>query len=571
MPYSVDTYSRNKTITINDGTIDNSLDVLLIGKNYSGYGEVQNENFVYLLENFAGINPPSRPLNGQIWYDSSTRKIKFYDSAVLKWRTTSGAESSSTQPTGLSVGDLWFDNANNQLYAYNGTDFILIGPQGVAGLGTTEMQTRSLKDINNDSHLVIIAFVNGRAVYVVSAQEFIPDNTSKIYLGSLSLYPKIYKGITLINTNEDGITSQLENDTFWGTSSSTLGLIDDRVLTAGQLVKVSDLLLKDDVNFTNLIKFSDSGFRLGDSEDLEVKIDNDGLTPIFNVRTSNSIKFKTSNGINTPLILVDNNIYPGTTGVTNLGSLSYKFNNIYAEFLDGIANKTNLVKIDDSATDATWNSLDQSTWYRSAKTTSTAYTIAARDNDGNLTAVEFLGNATSATTAENADQSDLLLVDTVYRSAKVDTVGAGTPDSIACRDSAGNLNAVQFQGVATTAVWADLAEKYLADKEYEVGTVVSIGGEKEVTECRLGDRALGAVSAYPAFKMNDNLQNGTYIALKGRVPVKVEGKVNKGDKLISGNNGCAIAVENKEHLNMFAIALETNLDLNIKLVEAVIL
>jgi hypothetical protein len=92
MAYSIDTYSGGKTYVVEDGTIDSSLDIKLIGKNYAGYGEVQNENFVHLLENFAGVTQPPRPLAGQIWYDTSAKKIKFYDASATKFRAIGGAE-----------------------------------------------------------------------------------------------------------------------------------------------------------------------------------------------------------------------------------------------------------------------------------------------------------------------------------------------------------------------------------------------------------------------------------------------------------------------------------------------
>jgi hypothetical protein len=124
---------------------------------------------------------------------------------------------------------------------------------------------------------------------------------------------------------------------------------------------------------------------------------------------------------------------------------------------------------------------------------------------------------------------------------------------------------------STSAQYADLAEKYLADQDYAVGTVVSIGGSKEITACQSGDRAIGAVSEKPAFMMNSHLDGGTYVALKGRVPVKVLGPVNKGDRLVAGSQGTAVkAVAGQEH-NTFAIVIETNTDPNVKSVEAIIL
>ena len=154
----------------------------------------------------------------------------------------------------------------------------------------------------------------------------------------------------------------------------------------------------------------------------------------------------------------------------------------------------------------------------------------------------------------------------VYRSASTDP-GINT---IAARDGAGTLSAILFSGVATQANYADLAEKYLADAEYEVGTVVMIGGEKEVTQCQVGARAIGPVSAKPAYLMNTDLENGTAIALKGRVPVKVTGPIVKGHHLVAGPAGTAQSA-GSGNPDTFAIALESNIDPLIKLVECLIL
>jgi hypothetical protein len=123
---------------------------------------------------------------------------------------------------------------------------------------------------------------------------------------------------------------------------------------------------------------------------------------------------------------------------------------------------------------------------------------------------------------------------------------------------------------ATSAQYADLAEKYLADQSYDVGTVLAVGGNAEVTACKIGDRAIGAVSENPAYKMNDGLENGTYVALKGRVPVKIVGAVRKGQRLVAANDGCAVArVAHAD--DVFAVALENSDDVGVKLIEAVIL
>jgi len=110
-------------------------------------------------------------------------------------------------------------------------------------------------------------------------------------------------------------------------------------------------------------------------------------------------------------------------------------------------------------------------------------------------------------------------------------------------------------GVSSSAQYADLAEKYVTDQEYPVGTVVAIGGIEEVTAARYGDRAIGVISANPAYLMNDSIK-GQAVALKGRVPVLVQGAVNKGDKLAPSENivGRASAVD-KNTTEYFAIAI----------------
>jgi hypothetical protein len=191
--------------------------------------------------------------------------------------------------------------------------------------------------------------------------------------------------------------------------------------------------------------------------------------------------------------------------------------------------------------------------------------VVLRDGSANITANRFIG------TSEKTDRLkiDNAAIDTNpnYKSAKT----TASPDTIAARDGSGNLFAVLFDGTATAAQYADLAEKYLADKEYEPGIVVAVGGEAEVRATVFGDRAIGVVSTNPAFMMNKDLEGGTYIALKGRVPCKVVGSVRKGDRLVATENGCAIAASFHQHPDVFAIALENNQEVTVKTIEVLVL
>jgi len=236
--------------------------------------------------------------------------------------------------------------------------------------------------------------------------------------------------------------------------------------------------------------------------------------------------------------------------------------------------------------------------YVNATNAGTASTIVARDSSGNFTASTitanltgnvtgiltgnvkatdnsvlvdatakaFTGNLTGNVTGIASKATTLIVNGTTYESATT----ASTASTVVARDSSGNVYAGIFYGTATSANYADLAEKYLADKEYEAGTVVSVGGAAEVTACSYGELAIGVVSINPAYRMNESLEGGTFIALKGRVPVKVTGAVRKGQRLVASSNGTAVAAV--PHANdVFAVALESSDDINVKLIECVIL
>ena len=86
MSYTINRFNGDQIAIVPDGTINTVTDITLIGKNYAGYGEKQNENFVFLLDNFSKTSPPTKPLDGQLWYNSTTGvlKINLYDGANWK-------------------------------------------------------------------------------------------------------------------------------------------------------------------------------------------------------------------------------------------------------------------------------------------------------------------------------------------------------------------------------------------------------------------------------------------------------------------------------------------------------
>jgi len=103
--------------------------------------------------------------------------------------------------------------------------------------------------------------------------------------------------------------------------------------------------------------------------------------------------------------------------------------------------------------------------------------------------------------------------------------------------SSETLACTNITGLSSSAKYADLAERYTADADYEAGTVVELGGTEEVTQTKRHRSVAiaGVVSTDPAYLMNSGLENGVSIALLGRVPCKVVGTINKGDILVSSS------------------------------------
>ena len=480
MPYQIDRYAGATLATVEDGTVDQTTNLKLVGKNYAGYGEIQNENFVHLLENFASANAPSRPLSGQIWFDSAANKLKFYDG--VKFRTTGGAEIGTTQPAGLTTGDFWWDTGNDQLYAYNGTGFVLVGPQGV-GNTVTQLKSRTVKDNvgAGTPQAIIEATVDDEVVFIISNTEFTIGTVDPLNL--ITGFDRVKKGITMVNTLQasNGVTSS--DHRFWGTAANALKL--------GGV---------DAANFLQVggnTSFNDSGFTVGTGNDLRINIGNDGSTAKIINEVGTAVQMGASNTHS--ISITSTGIEPSADNVKDLGAVSKKFNNVYA--------------------------------------------------------TNFLGTATTATNVN-------------FASVNYPGSTSSMASSVALRDGSGNLAANIFNGVATSARYADLAEKYLADAEYPVGTVMAIGGAKEITAATEDSIVAGVVSGAPAFLMNAELQSGTAVAIKGRVPVLVKGAVAKGDKIgTSSTAGIGAVVTEGEY---FAVALEADARTTNTLVECFI-
>ena len=485
MSYTINHYNGTLLATVADGTVDTSTDLTLVGKNYAGYGQAQNDNFIWLLENFANTTQPPNPLSGQIWFDSANKKIKFWDGNY--WRTGNGSETATVAPAGLTAGDFWFNTSSNQLYVYNGSTSVLIGPQEVTNFGTTQMLSTSLLDSSNNPHAVIQGIAAGNVIFIISSDSFTLSGTNAI-----NGFDQVVQGLTLVNTvaANNGVTSN--GYKFQGTASNA-----DRL--GGQLA--SAYVTAGTASFSSVVNFSDGGYTVG-SPNVKLTVSNVGGIPT--VSSAGNIVFNTTTALGSvknPMVLNGLDVLPGASGVSNLGSSGLQWQNIYAIYVWATANK-----------------------------------------------------------------ADQLNVGGSYVQASV----ASNPTTVVARDSNSNINGNLFNGTATAAQYADLAEKYLPDAEYTVGTVMAVGGSAEVRECGANDLPIGVISDNPAFMMNKDLVGGVYVALKGRVPVKVIGGCSKGDRIVPHGAGWG-QTDTGDGFPVFAIALEDCANTDVTLVECVIL
>jgi len=477
MPYQIDKFNGAVLTTVQDGTIDQTTNLKLVGRNYAGYGEIQNENFLHLLENFAGNNAPSRPLSGMLWFDAAANKLKFYDG--VKFRTTGGAEIGTTQPAGLTTGDFWWDTGNDQLYAYDGASFVLVGPQGV-GATTTQLKSRTVKDTLNVNQPIIEAVIDDVVVFLISDTTFTINTVDPLQF--ITGFDNVKKGITMVNTLNatGGVTST--DHRFWGTAANSLKLGG---IPAANFIQVG--------GNTN---FDDAGFTVGSGNDLRISIIGGNEGRIIN-EVGSVIKMGASN--THTVSVTATGFEPRIDSTYDIGTNANRFANVYADNIYGLSEKASNI------------------------------TVASTNYAGSTAA------------------------------------GVNT---VALRDASGNLYANIFNGVSTSARYADLAEKYLADAEYPVGTVMAIGGAKEITAATINSIVAGVVSGAPAFLMNAELQSGTAVAIKGRVPVLVKGAVAKGDKIgTSSTAGIGAVVTTGDY---FAVALEADARTTNTLVECFI-
>ena len=317
MSYTINLTDGTIFAVVADGTINSDSSQILVGKNYAGYGEFLNENFIRSLENAANTTAPGAPLTGQLWYDKTNNVMKVYNGTTFK--VISAATASTSQPTSNVAGDLWFDTTNDQLKVYNGSSFITIGPAFTSGEGTSGAIVTTITDNAASDHVVVQMYVNNVIVSIFSKDATFTPAAS--ISGFATIGPGLNMSTTVSNavfngtaTNADTLdtlnsTSFMRSDA--ATSNNTsISVLADTGLYVGADSDGRLFVSGTDVYVSNQTQDGDTIFQVNDGGVTTTVIQIDGATSTVGVRDITNLQ---------------------ADGVGNIGTASLAFNTVHAK------------------------------------------------------------------------------------------------------------------------------------------------------------------------------------------------------------------------------------------------
>jgi hypothetical protein len=277
---------------VQDGVVNTQTDLSFIGKGYAGYGELIAENFLHLLENFSSPSEPTKPVQGQLYYDSTNNRLKVY-TGTLFVPAGGNVPYQSTQPTGIQQGDLWIDSDLGQLFYYDGSQSVLVGPP--ASTGTLNgFVFESITDSTATSQPITKWYSDGTLIAIISDTEFTPQS-------SITGFATVKKGITF-TTSPTGIKlhgTATDADALGGIAAANFLRSDANDTTTGTLGIVTD-----------------SGMTVGADNDLSFTVDGTGIV-MSNTVQDTDITFKVNDGGVTSTVMTidgtDSRVGIGTT------------------------------------------------------------------------------------------------------------------------------------------------------------------------------------------------------------------------------------------------------------------
>jgi hypothetical protein len=494
MPYILKKSNGRALTTVADGSVDTTTPLTFVGKNYAGYGQIENQNLVYLLENFANASQPAKAVVGQLWFDSTSKNLKVYDGT--RFKSLAQFNSTGSAPANNVKGDLWFNESEQKLYLYNGSRFVFIGPQDSQIAGVQVTSTTVLDDNNNQRYVMKFTITDPNTneqtiAGVISKDSFTPNPVDDLIAEGFNT---IKAGITLPGSNAVNGNTESSQFYFWGTTPNSLGLynqVTETYHTANEYLLATDYYSNLNSGFSIN---NDAGLVVGYSGVLKIHADSAGPYAEGKISAINGSKISlnavnTLTSVLTNMVTFDqNNVVPNTTWGINLGTTVKYFNNAYI-------------------------------------TTGTITNVYSPNFVGTLTG-RLVGTVTGNLTGNTYGSHIGGVVTTII------TANGGS----AQLDGNWSLTS----GSTLKATYADLAERYHADAVYDFGTVLVVGGENEVTVStnRADISVAGVVSNNPAYMMNSEAgtnETHPYIALKGRVPCRVTGIIYKGNLLVSSS------------------------------------
>ena len=523
MAYKINNTFGTLLVTLADGTIDvATTDLTLIGKGYAGFGEKLNENLVKLLENFNNTTAPSNKIQGQLWFDQTNKRLNVYDGT--KFKPAGGPTNSTTAPANAVTGDTWFDTTNTQLYVYTGSAWTLIGPTTVSGSGVTQIITESPEDNTGVKQSILKLVTNDTVVGVVSNQAFTPSPTETLGAALVSAgFSTVAQGIQL--------STSVSSAKFRGTATDSDSL--------GGVAAAN--YLRSDQNDSTTSSFSilnDTGIILGAGSDITMSLSSDDFTIAQTTINKDIIFTVNDGGVTTTMMTMDGS--SGLLELPSVGDIRVK-GNLTVDGTQTILN-TSTLSVEDNIIELNRN-------------------ISSNAGMPNYTGLKVNRGETSSATEQNLywvwDETFADDGSTTYGNAGgawTAFKSGGGQDELSAPTLV-DIRANIVHATSTTAMYADLAERYETDIPVEVGDVVILGGHAEITKCQteLSDAVFGVVSESPAFLMNANAGNNDthpMIALKGRVLVKLTGTGKAGDRVVSAGNGEA-RVANLEECTAF--------------------